>query len=528
MIRRSCAVLAVGLALASRALAAQATPFVSPGNRVYQDIDRLAASGLIDTLVLGARPFSEREVVRLLNEANRRLTQRADETSWAARTVRRDLKLFARPEQQVVDAIAVEVVNLDSPYRPAPADSNGIIPAVINPLAAYRGGRPLAFGQTVDLETWHSALLGPHVSIAVNPRFTARFFRSSKDVIEDVELQTGAANLLFGNLSIEAGRDYALFGQSPTGGLLLSSNAPALDLIRISNDKPAALPWLFRYLGPMRGSLFLADLGGQQFHPSAELVGYHVAALPYPQLEIGLEVIDAMGGRGGQPASFGDRVLDAIPIVDVFRGNTDFQFSNKMAAADFHWRVPSWRGFELYGQTAIDDFDARRLKSVFLEDGGYLIGTSFTCVSECGKVGIRAEYHQTGIRFYEHPDYPIERDGVLLGDPLGPRGLGGYLTVDTDAGRFGRLAVNAALESRSGNGYGSGASGDHTVGFHFFQVFHRPGENRVRATMSWNPDLSSGYTSLRLTSGAERVTNFGFEAGMNRVNWLASASIVIR
>ena len=41
--------------------------------RVYRDIDHLAAAGLIDTIVAGTRPYTEREVARLLNEARRNL-----------------------------------------------------------------------------------------------------------------------------------------------------------------------------------------------------------------------------------------------------------------------------------------------------------------------------------------------------------------------------------------------------------------------------------------------------------------------
>ena len=51
-------------------LRGQATPRVAPTDRVYRDIDRLAAAGLIDTLIVGARPFSEREIVRLLAQSN--------------------------------------------------------------------------------------------------------------------------------------------------------------------------------------------------------------------------------------------------------------------------------------------------------------------------------------------------------------------------------------------------------------------------------------------------------------------------
>src|SRR4029079_4522456 len=115
-----------------------------------------------------------------------------------------------------------------------------------------------------------------------------------------------------------------------------------------------------------------------------KLAGYHIAALPHPRFEIGVEVIDAMGGNGGAPASFGDRLVDVVPLIDaLFRSGSDFQFSNKMAGLDFHWRMPSWRGFELYAGGDVDDFDIRRARSSFLEDGGIIAGTSLPCLFEC-------------------------------------------------------------------------------------------------------------------------------------------------
>jgi hypothetical protein len=250
-----------------------------------------------------------------------------------------------------LDAAGAELTYLDSPYRGIPSDANGAIDAAINPLAANRGGRPLANGVTASLETKHSAPLGQHAAAMLNPRVTAWSTRGGANG-SNVVLQSGTLNLLFGNFAIEAGRDYTIFGQSPSGGLLLSNNAPTLDMVRISNDRPASLPWWFRVLGPASGTLFVADFGDKrQIHPRAKLAGYHVAFLPNPRFEFGAEVLDAMGGRGGQPASFGDRIVDAVPLIDaIFRSGTDFEFSNKMAGIDFHWRMPSWQGFELYGE----------------------------------------------------------------------------------------------------------------------------------------------------------------------------------
>jgi hypothetical protein len=522
-------VVAAGLVALSRPVSAQATPMVPPDARVYRDIERLAAGGLIDTSIAGTRPLSEREVLRLLGEARRNLERNPRARAWAERAIAADVAEYTRNGNRAYDAARAEVAELGSPYRPIERDPNGRIDAAVNPLAAYRGGRPLVDGSTSIFETAHSAALGSHLSVTLNPRFTFQFPRNGNSEA-DLRLQTGAVQALFGNVSIEAGRDYSVFGQSPEGGLLLSENAPPLDMIRVGNDAPFVLPWFLRVVGPIRTSFVVSDLGPyQQIHPHARLAAYHLSFLPHPQFEIGVEVADAMGGRGGQPASFSDRIADAIPLIDaIFRTHSDFEFSNKMAGGDLRWRVPSWRGFELYAEGDIDDFDYRRLRSVLLEDGGYIVGTSLSCLVECGRFGIRAEYHQTGIRYYTHGDYPMAKDGILLGDPLGPRGLGAYVTADGESAGGTYVSLTGAFEVRSGNQYGSAVTGTGSAGFHFVQTLHRPGEKRSRVLATWAPDNRSHRLSALLSAGAERVTNYGFILGADRTNWMARLGLVFR
>jgi len=506
---------------------AQATPLVPPSDRVYRDIDRFAAAGLIDTLIVGARPLSEREVLRLLGEAKRNLDKSPSARSWAESVIEADVTRYKREENRLLDAIGAEGVTLNSKGRGVPKDDNGELDAVINPLTANRAGRPLPGSTTGSIESRSSATLGSHIALMVNPRAFVGSTEAS-GAKTDATIQSASLGLLFGNVGIEAGRDYTIFGQSATGGLLLSDNAPTMDLVRIGNDAPFTLPWILRVFGPIRASGFVADLGVDQIHPHAKLAGYHVAALPHPRFEIGVEVIDAMGGHGGQPASFGDRVIDAVPLIDaLFRSGTDFQFSNKMAGLDFHWRMPSWRGFELYAEGDVDDFDIRRARSSFLEDGGIIAGTSLTCLFECGRFGIRAEYRQTGIRYYTHSDYPLERRGLILGDPLGPRGLSGTLTFDgeTDAGYF---AVQSAFEVRSGNQYGSASNGPNTGGFHFVLTKQNPAEKRSRIVGTWESDKARRTVGLLVSAGVEHVTDFAFVGGNDRTNWLARAAITVR
>jgi len=504
----------------------QTTPVVPPGARVYRDLDRMAALGLIDTLVVGARPYSEREVTRLLGQARANLGRNEAARAWAEPAIAADLARYDRAGTRPVDELRAEAVFLDSPSRPAPVDSNGKIDAAINPLAAYRGGRPLARGGTFAVETAHSALLGKYLAAAVTPRVSLLVPRQGR-TSASLRMQSGAVFATFGELALEVGRDYAVYGQSPAGGPLLSTSAPPLDMVRVWNDRPWHVPILSWLFGPIRGTAFLADLGDRQIHPRAKMVGYHITGVMSPHFEIGAEVLDVMGGRGGQPASFGDRVLDAIPPIDAFRTKTDFQFSNKLAGMDFRWRMPRWSGFEAYLDGDLDDVDGRRFRSSFLEDAGYVAGMSLSCLAQCGRLGVRAEYHQTGIRYYTHGDYPVAEHGQLLGDPLGPRGLGGYLTVDEDAGARGTFSVNAAFEVRSGNTYGSATTGPAQEGFHFIQLGRRPGEKRWRGVATWVGG-DDAPISPSVSLGVERVSNFAFVAGAGRTNVLARVGLVAR
>ena len=503
----------------------QATPSVPPSAQIYRDIARLGALGLIDTLLVGSKPYSEREITRLLGEAQTNLSRNPAAAEWATRIIQTDLARYGAHVNRPFDAASVEATMLDSPFSAAPSDQNGTIDAAINPLAANRSGRPLADGNTLALASIHSATIGPWIAASISPRLSLLDARGGNSSAL-FALQSGEINALIAGLSIEAGRTYAAFGPSPTGGLLLSPGGPPLDMVRISNDRPWRVPLFSRVFGPVYGSLLVADLGTRTIHPHSKLAAYHLAMLPHPQFELGVEVIDAMGGRGGQAASFGDRVLDAIPVIDALRTGSDFQFSNKMAGVDFHWRMPRWSGFELYLEAGFDDVDSRRWRSVFLEDGGYLAGISVSCLFSCGAFAIRAEYHQTGIRYYTQLDYPIAVRGQLLGDPLGPRGNGAYLTVDDDRGKGGRLSLQGAFEIRSGNTYGSQATGPTSAGFHFVQIARRPGEKRWRGMASWTAsELTRVAPSLSV--GLERTSNFNFVDGANRTNAIAQLGLIV-
>lgn len=90
----------------------------------------------------------------LIAEARRKLSLRPVRVAWAERLIDRNLARYVTAAR-TVDHAAVDFAVRDSPDRPVPDDFKGSIDAVVNPLAAWRGGRTIADGETVALETMH-------------------------------------------------------------------------------------------------------------------------------------------------------------------------------------------------------------------------------------------------------------------------------------------------------------------------------------------------------------------------------------
>jgi hypothetical protein len=109
-----------------------------------------------------------------------------------------------------------------------------------------------------------------------------------------------------------------------------------------------------------------------------------------------------MDGASGQPASFGDRILTRPAHRRDLRSGTDFQFEQE-AGIDFRWPLPA--RIQICGERASDDFDIR-MRSVLLEDSGYLLGVSLGCLLGAGASAFAPAYHQT-IRYHTHTDYPL-------------------------------------------------------------------------------------------------------------------------
>jgi hypothetical protein len=515
--------------------AAQATIDVRLGDIEYRRLARLAAFGLVDTSLVGQWPYSRREVARMVAEARRNLDSRGSHHGVAEpllAALEHDLGAAERTAPMEAARLTVRATNA-APRR-FPPDGLGSIDAWTSPVLGATGNEPIARGVAAMFETRHSFRAARWLVAEARPRIvTPSGARGGPDRAPVIDLEVAYLRAAVGRFALDAGRAELATGQSPLSSLGVSASSPPLLMVRLSNDLPLVLPLVSRITGPVRGTLFVADLGADQNFPHARLAGWKLNILPHRRLELGVTVLSQQGGGGAPPAAFRERVLDLLPLYDaIFVTDRDFEISNKLSGIEFRHRVP-WRAIEVHGEMLIDDWDERRLTSTLWEDASYALGLTAPVGYGDGRLTLTAEAHHTGIRMYRHGDFTsgVATRGRLIGNPLGPFANAAYLRLTHDRGVGTLWEADGAYEFRSGRRHiTSGGYGDETLRFHLTERL--PAEYRRRLVVrSWSR-LGGRYSAARdlrtLTEGGLEWVRNDAHTTSSRLNLLARLGAELR
>lgn len=516
------------------ALGAQATVTVPVQDPVYRDLDRLFGSGLIKTMIVGQRPYSRREIARIvldasqtpsrrpMSEGNRRILERLRrEYAPEVGALRGDT---ARLPRLVLLEGRVEALGTNSRPRAIPSDQAGAIEADVNPLLNDRAGRVYRVGTNVAADADLSWRVARNLVVRVDPRVVGTVDGSG--TFAQGSLEAASATLLFKNIAIEAGRQQFVWGQGREGGLLGSTSGRPLDMVRIATDTP-----FFLYkLGPTRGSVIVADLGPNQHFPHSNIIAYKLSGNPFfSRFELSASVLSEIGGKGAPHGSFIDNVVDIIPPLRYsLRKKNLEEFSNKFAGWEYRLRLPELSGLQLYAEHQFDDMDPRRWRSTLWEDGGHIFGFSFAQLGAESNLSTALEFHHTGLRYYTaHPfDSGITFNRTLIGDPLGNQADGWYWRLAWDAGWASSVTFDAALERRAGDFYQTLVDGvpPNETNFRFDRVTNLPDEMRRRAGVTW---MYRPNDRWRTNVGAayEHALNYAFVGGASRNGFALSASM---
>ena len=506
------------LALIIAITAGKHVAFAYPSNNVpldnwaYEGLDKLAGFGLIQSDVKGMRPYTRLEVGRLVSEA---LDTEKEKKLQLPSLIeyfldkfkceyKEELAYYGHGKAAPSAALSIKPIDeakTDYVYSSGqpqtflntkgivqyPQGAGNIVGYEGTPLLPNNQGVVYGKGSNFSLQFASSFELWDLFSGYVEPLFLVRQGSTPGTASGGVpgtvgSLDSNEVDLLTGYLKfspldsfeIEVGRDSMWWGQGYAGTLLLTDNAPPLDMIKISNPTAMILPGFLSYLGPFKYSFFWARLEADRDFPHTQYGGERIDCKPTPNLELGFSHTYQFGGEGsGSPGTF----LNWLELTSLYKvgGGTDPE--NHEASFDWRYRMPYLWDSEFYGEWGGEDtgFKPDSIRTFFLQDLAYVLGLYFPRVTPDGRTDLRLEYsdnvNEGGLGtkinglWYSHIPYisGMTYEGLILGDPLGPDARRGYLRVSRYVRNDLKVGLDGSYTQRGAN-VGRCISGEFQVG----------------------------------------------------------------
>jgi hypothetical protein len=431
--RALCAALLLGIAPAARA---QRTALVPVSDPVYADLDRLHDLGVLDSMIVGQRPYSEAEVARLAGIVRRRGAapargeREAAIVAAALQRIERRVGLDAAhplPAIALLDEATLSALSTDARRRPILGDNGRFAATTLDPLARRRLGQPAVAGQSAALELAQRVEPATWLAFQARERVELRHPRDAGVTTERAELLLGSARARWRNLALGVGREQFAWSQRPGDGFFLASDAPALDQVSLASDHPFLLPGFLRRAGPASGTLVVADLGASAVRSHSKLLSYKLSVAPSSTVELGATFQDHFGGSGNRYSSPLNQLIDFIPILDLFRRHNYYDTtrtldvqSDKRLGVDARVAFPRLGGMVVATELLLDDFDVSRLPAIFTNDGSHSLAILFP---RLGTPALSLDLTAKHMGIYTSTHTPFTNGmttrGRLLGDELG-------------------------------------------------------------------------------------------------------------
>ena len=367
------------------------SPSVPLDSWVYPALDRLAGMGLIDSEFIGSRPWTRLECARLANEAGERLAL----TESPAGEIYRQLEAEFAPE---LDPAATEPqARLESIYTRVGyisgmplEDGYHFAETQINDF-----GRPFGEGTSTSTGFSFYATAGPWTgyfrgelqtapAVPALP-LSARQFIATADQLPGVPPATGTSSiqqfqmldayvgLTLSNWEFSFGRQSLNWGPGDAGqggSLMFSDNAAPIDMFRVNRVTPLSIPFVSRFLGPMRAEFFFGQLAGQHFtagsdfatsgsfsveyQPQPFLHGERFSFKPTRNFEFGFSATGIQGGPG-VPLTFGTFGHSIFGTGNGLPG-TPQDPGDRRSGMDWSYRLPKLRDWlTFYGDAFAED-----------------------------------------------------------------------------------------------------------------------------------------------------------------------------
>lgn len=361
------------------------SPYVPLDSWIYPALERLAAMGLVHSQFLGMRPWTRSECARLLTEIAGPASEfpvvqgiytallqefQPELESW--KTQARLESIYFRTTQ--ISGLPISgydfgqtIINdFGRPYEQGTNFVSGSsFWATSGPWVAYVRGE------------YESSPSAPPLSLAARQfmalsqflRFEGPFPAVSTPSVSRFNLLEAYVGVNLSNWQITFGNQSIWWGPGEGGSMLMSTNAAPMPMIRINRVSPFTIPFISKFLGPMKIELFFARLSGQNFvngptgiigsyaNPLTDqpfLHGQKISFKPTPNFEFGFSRTTIMGGPG-VPLTIGTFKHSLLSLANGLPG-TPQDPGDRRSAMDWTYRLPKLRNWvTFYGDAFTDD-----------------------------------------------------------------------------------------------------------------------------------------------------------------------------
>ena len=349
---------------------AEGPVFVPVDSWVYPALLRLAALGNISGQATGMRPWTRRECMRQLAEAEEALAYGTARSG--ARSPEEALRLVRALRQEFEhDRGAADYVELESLYSRYTSiagqplvDGYNFGQTVINDY-----GRPIAEGSNAIAGFSADAVAGrfsfyirdefqhspPFPSPALGLKAEANQLEpvlaaapGGVDRFRPLEMYVGVQ---LGGWALTVGKQDLWWGPGQSGPFSFSDNAEPVYSIRLSSTSPIFLPGPLRHLGAFRLDLIGGKLSGHQLPPRPLLNGQKLTWNVFKGLELGFTRWSLFDGAGIHGFTVGSIIRNLFANGPTGALNDP---GDRKSGFDFLWRIPR-SGVTLYSDSYADD-----------------------------------------------------------------------------------------------------------------------------------------------------------------------------
>jgi len=342
------------------------SPYVELDSWIYPAIERLAALGYIHTQFLGMRPWTRLECALSVQEAGEEIEASGAPIPAASRLHDELQKEFQfeinalaggkrhqiRPESVYANLTGISGTSLNDSYHFGQTIINNFGRPYQEGFNTYDGfsgyliyGRFTLYTRSEYQHAPSAPAYSPAVQQFINT-IDANPLQPPTPIPEtnQFRLLDTYLSVNLANWDLSFGKQSLWWGPGEGSALLFSNNTEPIYMFRASRIIPFKLPWIFRYLAPMKWDLFYGKLSGNQYPPRPMIHGEKISFKPTPNLELGFSRTVELGGVG-RPLTFERIWMSYFSVTSPKNETASNDPGKRTGGFDFNYRVPYLRNW---------------------------------------------------------------------------------------------------------------------------------------------------------------------------------------